>query len=51
MPPQPPPFISQWLEDRQTSMQEAQDEFVQSGGMDGAMSWTERTRAKRLGQK
>ena len=51
MPPQPPPFISQWLEDRLTSMQEAQDEFVQSGGMEGAMSWTQRMEAKRLGKK
>jgi len=49
----PPPHLStgQWLDDRLTSMQEEQDEYVQSGAMDGGWSWAKRRKAERLGKK
>ena len=49
--PQPPPSISQWLDDRLTSMQEEQDEYVQSGALEAAKEWAQAKRAKRLGLK
>ena len=49
--PQPPPSISQWLDDRLTSMQEEQDEYAQSGALEAAKEWAQAKRAKRLGLK
>lgn len=49
--PPPPLSTGQWLDDHLASLRNEQDEFVQSGGMDGAMSWTHRMEAKRLGLK
>ena len=51
MPLQPPPSISQWLDDRLTSMQEEQDEYAQSGALEAAREWAQAKRAKRLGLK
>lgn len=48
--PPPPPSSGQCLDDHLGSLQEEQDEFVQSGTMDGGWAWAERMRAKRLGK-
>jgi hypothetical protein len=49
--PPPPLSTGQWLDDRLTSMQEEQDEYVQSGAMDGGWAWAKRRKAERLGKK
>ena len=46
--PPPLPSAGQCLDDHLTSMQEEQDEYVQSGAMDGGWAWAKRREAERL---
>jgi hypothetical protein len=45
-PPQPPMSTEMWLDDRLMSMQEEQDEWERSGGLDGSQAYLLRMRKR-----